>query len=366
MKLRCARTELNSAFQLAAGVASPRAVKPVLQNVLIDANDGIELLATDLEISLRVPVTGATVETAGRTLLPAQRVGGILRESQDEFLDLELAEEVLTISGSSSTFRVPCANPEEFPQIGSFPEKATVTLPCGDLQDMVKKTVFAAAHDTTRYSLNGVLLEVRTDKMKMVATDGRRLALVWRKSPAGTDQCAEVIIPTKALSLLGRVLTEEDETVDLCIEESQFFVRAKGATLIARLVEGSFPAYEDVIPKNCECKARVDAAGLLSAVRQASLMTSEDEPAIRMSFTAKELTVSGQSAEGGEATVKVPLEYDGKDLDISFNPVFVEDMLKVADVEEVRIEFREGRSQALFHPGANYLYVVMPVVKDEI
>ncbi|MFH0963538.1 MAG: DNA polymerase III subunit beta [Planctomycetota bacterium] len=365
MKLVCKRAPFAEVFQLAAAVAGTRGLKSVLQNVKIEARKGrVELISSDYEISMRLDATDVEVQRTGDALLPAARVAAILRESSQETVQLEVADGICVLSSENAEFRIPCDTSTDFPEVPSFQGDGTLEVAREDLRDMIRKTVFATAQDNTRYSLNGVLLSVKGSKMTMVATDGRRLAIVNRKAAKVTETPPNVIIPTKALHHLDRLMSDADERVALKVEERSILARVGRGTLVARLVDGHFPPYDEVVPKDCDKKVELPREPLLSAIRRAELVTTEDTRVVDLAFSEKGLHISASSSEAGQAWVDLPIEYAGDEVTVAFNPQFLEDVLKVADRDTITMELKDSRTQVLLRAGENYLYVVMPVIRS--
>jgi DNA polymerase-3 subunit beta len=198
----------------------------------------------------------------------------------------------------------------------------------------------------------------------MVATDGRRLAHIEKKckNRAGCDE--SVIVPTKALDEIIKVLTDDDEKIRLSIGENQVVAKTKSATVSTRLVEGHFPPYESVIPKDHDKKVDLNRERFHSAVRRAALLTSEESSSISLSFGKNELQVLSAAPSTGEARVKLSIEYSGAKVEMSFNPEFLSEFLRVLEDETVRMEFRDASSAGLLRAGKEFLYVVMPVSRE--
>ncbi len=260
---------------------------------------------------------------------------------------------------------MPSEDPANFPDLPTFAEEKYHELSAGALREMIRRTAFAAAAEMTRYSMTGVLWEVDEDHVKLVATDGRRLALAQGEAKAHGGHSTKgqmPVVPSKAMSLLERNLQDDDETVQVSVRPNEVLFRTERAVIYSRLVEGRFPDYRQVLPKKSATKVPLSVPAFTAAVRQAAIMTDEESKRVVFRFAKKMLTLQAQGANTGRSKVEMPIEYEGKALDIAFNPVFVIDMLKVlpADAELV-LELTDGNTPALFRSGANYLYLVMPL-----
>ncbi|KPJ62780.1 MAG: hypothetical protein AMS15_02775 [Planctomycetes bacterium DG_23] len=363
MKLRFAREALREAFQLAASVAGQRTTKPVLQNVKVETTEqGVIVSATDLEVAIRLSVVeGVEVLEQGQILLPASRVAGILRESPAGELELETVQSGCQIKGKDSVFKVLVEDPEEFPRLPSMQIEPALRIAAKDLVGMVRKTAFATAKESTRYALNGILFVITDHTLELAATDGRRLAVATLDLEKTEATLPPAIVPVKALTELERLPTQEEEAVEIKLEETQVFFKTERGLISSRLVEGNFPPHREVIPKDMDKKVKVRRESLLSAVRQAALLTTEEAKAVRLSLSPAKLTVSSKTPESGEAQVNLEVKYSGKPLEIGFNPDFLVDVLRAVEEEEIELEASEPTRPAVIRAGKDYLYVVMPL-----
>ena len=368
MKVKCDTAVLAESLALVSSVVPARSPKPVLANVKLVTGDGsLELMATDLEVGIRRTVTGVEVSEPGEVLLPAAQASNIVREATDKSIELAAEEKNCVISYSGATYNLPCDDPADFPEMPGFSEKNAITVRAGDLKLMIERTKFAAAREQARYALNGILFSLKGETLKLVATDGRRLALVKGKAKNKGGIEAEPIIPTKAMDLLDKLMTNPDEKIQVEVGDSHVVAQTAAGTLYSRLVEGHFPSYDEVIPKDCDKTLTIPTASLLSAVRRAALITTTEESrSVRFSLKKDALTLSTQTLEGRRATVTADgAKYSSESVDIAFNPDFFTDMLKVVGESEVNISFKDSASAALAKCGADYTYVIMPVQLQE-
>ena len=370
MKVICDRAALVEAVNLVGGVVVSRSPQPVLQCVKLTATEGqLMLAATDLEVGLRLGVDQVDVQKPGEALIPADKLVQIVRASQDPTLTLETNENKLHIRGKGSHFTVFGFDPKEAPAVRDFSEvKVDCEIEGGLLRTLIARTLFAAAAEHSRYAINGVLFERDGKKLRLVATDGRRLAVARGEAkPVGSkDGKVACIVPTKALNLLGKLIVDPEATVKMAIEENQAVFSigdgSEAGVLSTNLVEGAFPPFEDVIPKDQDKKVTFDAAELASAIRQAALLTNEESKGVRLSFSDKKLTLTSRAPEMGEAEIHMDLEkYDGDPLEIGFNPGFITDALKVVDGSEVIIELKAPNNPGVLRTGNDFTYVLMPV-----
>ncbi|MBI2901615.1 MAG: DNA polymerase III subunit beta [Planctomycetes bacterium] len=367
MKIKCSRVALHEAFSVAAMVVPQRTTIPAITNVKLSAlqqgkaGGCVELACTDLEFGLtyRVP---AEVKDEGTVVLPVARMAGILRESGDEEISIDSDGPLAHVRTSDSDFKVVGIDPAYFPTIPAFEDRGAVQIAIADLGDMIRKTQFAVSTEAVRYALTGQLLELRGKEIRVVASDGKRLAFIKnRASGKGEGKDVRVIVPTKTMNLLDKVFSDEDETVALNVEETQIRFRTKRAVIFSRLIEGNFPDYDAVIPTDRDKKIPLEREKFLSAVRKASLMTTDKARAVKFDFRKGKLILFTRAQDVGEARVEMPIAYSGEEIDVVFNPDYVADFLKASGEEAVELQLKDKTTAGLFRSGKEYLYVLMPL-----
>jgi DNA polymerase-3 subunit beta len=368
MKTKLPRQEFLDALTAIATVAGGRTTKPILGCVRIATEaDTVELSATDGEAALRIAVGSFAVDRPGQAVVPAERLLSIVREMPDAEIHLEADERHCIVRGAGSEFKVFVHPAAEFPAIPVFDDEPDLVVDGAQLWRMISLTIYAAARETGRYAINGVLWEKRGKKLFLIATDGRRLARAGGSVAQSTSGDFEAIIPAKALMVFERVFAPGREngewTVNVKVMPNQIVLRSGGRMLSSALVEGNFPKYDEVIPKDCNRVATINRVELHGAIKRAALLTSDEARAVKLSFEKGQLVITAQSPEQGEARVEMPIEFTGEPMAIGFNPGFVMDALRALPYENVRIELQES-----FRPGvlcgedkSEFLYVVMPV-----
>ena len=362
MKLKCGRATLYEAVQFAGALASTKMAKPILQNVkMVGEKKQLDVLATDLEVGIRFRLENVEIARPGALAVSASRLLGILRESPDEQMDIEVQEHKCTLRGADSTFEMLGDDPADFPEVPGMMESVQVELRRGDFTEMVDKTVFAAASESTRYALNGVCFIFAANQVEMVATDGRRLAYIRRKAKGVSADMGSIIVPPKTLQHVRRILTEEDKSVGMKVDENRVLFQTSRALVSSVLVEGHFPPYKEVIPKDSDKKATVKREAFLGAIRRAALLTTEEARSVRMDFDKDLVVLTSEAPEAGKAEVKLGLDYEGDKVSIAFNPTFVTDVLRVMASDEVVMEMKDASRPAVVHDGGDYTYVVMPI-----
>lgn len=398
MKVICDRGALLDAVGLVAAVVPLRTPSPHLSCVKVSATKvggvgQLTLSGTDAETSLHITLSQVDVEKPGEAAIPADKLRGIVQAEEGEpTLALEVEGDVCHIRGQNAHFRVFCYPAKELPPLPDFaaavsgkgPDVARTvfTAPAGDLLSLVTRTVFATARETSRYAINGVLLKRDGKSIEMVATDGRRLALqkatLTGQSGDGASGSVSCIVPTKALNMVQKLIRDETDVVRVAITDSRVFFAfsdaiagSKGsdapprAVLSSTLVEGVFPPYIDVIPREQDKKVTASRDDLSRAIRKASVLTNEESRGVRMNFSKadRRLRLSSRAPEMGEAEIDVPLsDYAGDDIEISFNPAFLADVLKVLDQDQVIVELKSSGKPGVIRSDDNdFVYVVMPV-----
>lgn len=384
MKVVCDRGALLDAINLVSGVVAARTPRPQLTCVKLAAQTtgsagSLTLSATDTEVSLTLQLESVDVQAPGEALVPADKLAQIVRaEDGEKTLTLEAKGDTTHITGHGAHFQLRGFMPDEFvevPGFGAFgPDASAGTVfqhQAASLEELIKRTLFAAARENSRYAINGVLMKRDGKKLEFVATDGRRLALA-RATLEEAGEAISCIIPSKALNMVSKLIDDAEESIAVAISDNKvlfgFGIEGDGKTgravLASNLVEGSFPPYEDVIPKDQNIKAVFDRDLLASAVRKAALLTNEESRGVRMAFGAadKKLELSSRVPEMGEARIEVDMkDFDGDDIEIGFNPQFVTDSLKVIDDDEITIELKAANKPGLLRCGPDFVYVVMPV-----
>lgn len=362
MNVLCNRPALQEALALVGAVAATRTPKPILQCLRLTATkEVLTLEGTDLEVSIRFTLPQVEVKEAGAALVPADRLAAIVRDSPDETLTLEVIEGACHIRGADSHFQIYGQDPKEFPPVPRFEGEPDFTVKTAVLRELIEKTRYAAARENTRYAINGVLWERRAKKLHLVSTDGRRLAQAIGPLDKAAGAEAAVIVPLKAVGIIDRLLHDPDEVVQVKVEPNQLLLSTARALLGSALVEGHFPKYDEVIPRDCDKRVTLAPDELLSAVRRAALLTNEESKGIRLGFTADALCLTGRSPERGEAEIHMKVSYDGEPIEIGFNPNFLMDALKVVGTAEVTLELKDPIKPGLLKAGGNFLYVIMPV-----
>jgi DNA polymerase-3 subunit beta len=359
MKAVFDREGLLTAFQVASAVVPSRTTKPILKNVKLTAAP---------EQTVLLEVRGVQVEDAGACLLPTSEVLAILRELRAAELRLEADDQRTLIVGDGSEFELPGEDPALFPDVPTFGTAAHHQLGAGQLREMINRTLFAAAVESSRYAMTGCLWELEGDKARLVATDSKRLAVVeGTGTPHGnhTTEGQSHVVPSKVMALLEKNLTDPDEAISVRFSANDVLFKTARAELHGRLVEGRFPPYKAVLPKQTPIKIPLGVAALLSACRQAAILTDDDTRGVDFEFTPGKLTLKARVADKGRAKIELPTSHQGKSFTVTFDPKLIIDMLRVMPGDaEVSLEMADPSSVALFKADRHYSYIVMPLARD--
>jgi len=335
---------------------------PILANLLLETDkDRVKLTATDLDIGISSRVS-TKLKAEGSITVPAKKLLDIIKELPDENTVTILLKKnnMITIDCGKAHFKIIGLPKDEFPQLPEFKNKESLTIPQKLLKEILTLTNFAVSKDETRYVLNGVLFIIKKDKIRTVATDGKRLALAEKKLPEKTLLDKRAIVPAKTVQEVSRMLQEEGD-VKIQFSESQIFFDLGTTNIISRLIEGDFPNYEQVIPEEKEEKAEIDRQQFLAAVKRANLFTNPDSLAVKVDVSKNKMIISKNAPFIGEVKEEMPIKYNGKAMSIGFNPSYVIDVLKNLTDDEIGLELEGPDGPGVIRKGGEYIYVVLPM-----
>ncbi len=373
MKVRIGRDELLTGLQRVQGVVEKRNTMPILSNILLEAKqDGAEIVATDLEIGMR-GLYKATVVQAGGITISARKLFEIIKELPPGEIELTSGENNWTaIQAGKSQFKIVGLPSTDYPALPAIEREGLTPLSGEGLLELIRKTLFAAGDNDARYILNGLLVTlVSTDRkttLRLVGTDGHRLAVaeqeVGSAAGKGIPQEIKAIIPKKAAQEMRRLLEEggDGEPV-IGFAKNLMIFRKSGLLLTSRLMEGNYPNYQQVIPKDGGKRIGVHRLELESALRRVSVLSKEKASAVKVSFTPGKMTLFSSSPDYGEATEELPARYEGEALSAGFNARYLLDVFSVMDGESVSLQMETPLSPCLIQepesPG--FKCVVMPI-----
>ncbi|MFH1258317.1 MAG: DNA polymerase III subunit beta [Elusimicrobiota bacterium] len=369
-KIICSKSELLRGVALIQSAISPKVTLPILSNFLVEVkNNKIKLSATDLQIGVSCIIKGEIL-SEGYLILPAKRVADIIRELPEK--DIEIFSE----QSEKETFNVyiKCGKTrftlteillEDYPVLPEFKEEKSFAIGKEILKEIVKKTIFATSVDETRFMLNGLYFVSEEKNLKVVATDGRRLAYVNKKDVLSVSMAVKSIIPTKTINELIRILaSEEEETVRLSMDENQIAFKIGQTVLVSRLIDAIFPNYEQVIPKEIQIKIKLNTDELLSATRRVAILSGErTSQSVKYRFSENKLRIIASFPGVGEAEDELEVVYQGEPIEVVYNPNYVLDVLKNIEAKEIELQLSNPLSPGIVRPAEqeDYLCVLMPL-----
>lgn len=372
MKLRIAREELLTALQRVQGVVEKRNTMPILSNILLEAKpDGVDILATDLEIGMR-GLYKASVQEPGSITLSARKLYEILKELGSGEIELVTSENNwATIRAGKSQFKVVGLSSSEYPALPAIEREGLTPLAGSGLLQLIRKTLFAVGDNDARYILNGLLVTLTTAEKKttlrLVGTDGHRLAVAEQEvgATSGKDTPKEIkaIIPKKAAHEMRRLLEEGDGEPLIGFTKNLLIFRKSGLLLTSRLMEGNYPNYQQVIPKEQGKRVTTEKAELEGALRRVAVLSRDKTNAVKVTFSSGHMTLFSSNPDFGEATEELPARYGGETLTTGFNARYLLEVLGVIDGETVSLQMDTPLSPCLIRePGnAGFTCVVMPI-----
>ena len=367
MQFVISRNALQKELAFVQGIVERKNTIPVLANILIESagEDSIRISGTDLDVTIRCDADAQEITSQGAICVPARKLFDIARLLPDAPVSFRKEEnEWVTVECDRSKFRLPGVSKETFPELPGF-KSTPLKLPASMLKLLIDRTIFAITQEEGRYTLSGAKFELDKKNVRMVTTDGHRLAYVSTDNAGVTGDGLEVLIPRKTLAELTKLTADFDGDINLGADENHVYFEIGSRLLISRMLSGQFPNYEMVMPKNNDRSAAFDTLSLNQAIRRVALMADDRSRAIRMHLTKEQLLISSQNAEEGEARETIATDFDGEETEIGFNAQYLLDFLNVVGSERVNFEFKDGNSQAQLRPvtedNYDYRYVIMPM-----
>ena len=361
MKFSISKEKFLAGLLQVQNVVSTRTTLPILSNVLIEANEaGLRLTTTDLDVGISGQVE-ASVEVPGAATLPARRLATIIKELPADEVLVEIDDNaVASIECGPSFFKILGLDSEEFPPLPELDDAKEFKFGQKTLKDGLKKTAYAISTDETRYVLNGINCTFRENTMTLVATDGRRLAMVDHELEFPESNEAAVIIPTKAVNELQRLL-KDDGDLTMLVGQNQISFELNGTRLVSKLIDGSYPNYRQVIPGEPKHRIPLDRETFLESVARVSLLANDKSNSIKLEFSEDSIAIMANSPEIGEAKETITVKYKGPDMAIAFNPEFLMAPLRNLDADEVFLELIDEMSPGVIKINVPFLYVLMPM-----
>ncbi len=361
MKILILKERFLEGLQLVQNVVSTRTTLPVLSNVLLRAQDDeLSLSTTDLDTGIRASV-GAKVDRPGAITLPARRLFSIVRELGAPEVSVDVDKYSATIRAGAATFRIMGLPEEDFPPLITPEAAVEFTLDQKVFKEMLRQTAYAMSAEESRYVLNGLLLSFREGKLTIVATDGRRLALVEHEVEIPRPSEVDAILPSKAVHELLRILGDEGQA-QIAVSDNQFAFTVGSTYLVSKRIEGNYPNYRQVIPSESTERITLERELLLTTVRRISLLSSDKSNSVKLNLTKGNLDITSATPDVGDARESMAVKYKGKDFTIAFNPEYLMDPLKNLDSDEVHLDFSDELSPGVIrYADRPFLYVIMPM-----
>jgi DNA polymerase-3 subunit beta len=361
MKFSASKEKLLEGLQQVQNVVSTRTTLPILSNVLLQADGNeVHLTTTDLDVGVRGSFE-ASVEKAGATTLPARRLFNIIRELPSSEISIDIdGKNAASIRSGQSYFKILGLPEEEFPPLPKFENAKVVTIPQKIFRDGLRKTAYAISTDETRYVLNGVLFSFKENKLTLVATDGRRLAMVDIELEFPRSHEADIIVPTKAVTELQRLLTDDGD-VKVSVGSGQVAFDLNKTLLVSKLIEGNYPNYKQVIPSEAKERVTLERETFLNSLRRVALLASDKSNSIKLSFSKNNIDITANTPEVGEAKESLPVQYKGREFSIAFNPEFLMAPLRNLGEDEIFLDLIDEMSPGVVKIQTPFLYVIMPM-----
>jgi len=363
MKFNTTKDVLLKGIQTVQSAIGTKTNLPILMNILMEGNDeSVVMTTTDLDIGIisAIPIKPAMT---GSITVPAKKFLDIVKELPDsEPISFSVKKNnLINIDCERNSFKMMGLPKEEFPQVPEAKTKESIVLPQKTLKRMLSMTSFAISHDEARYVLNGVLMIIKPAFLRIVATDGRRLAVIEEAMQLPKTLERKMIVPTKAINELVRTLGDEGD-VRIFFNDNQAFFDIGSIRLVSRLIDGEFPNYEQVVPKEHKEKIVIDREKFLAGIKRVALFTNAESMAIRIDLTADKMVLSKKDlTQLGEARVELDVAYKGKDLSVGFNPGYLIDLLKNMSDASVSLEITDSEKPGVVRIGSHYTYVVLPM-----
>lgn len=366
MHFKIGKTTFLKELSFVQGVVERKSTIPILSNLLIDAQGGeLRIRGTDLDLSLST-AGDAEVKEEGAVCVQAKKLFEIVRALPESDIEIRCnGQDQMTLVCERSRFRMPWVAKESFPEVQEF-RGEPIEIPAEMVRTFISRTAFAITNEESRYSLNGAKFELSAENLRMVATDGHRLAFIEKQgSFALNGKKLDVIIPRKTLAELAKLCAETDESVVFGYDDNHLYFRVGRRLLSSRLLSGQFPNYEMVLPKDNQHRLLIESARIAGAIRRVALMADERSHLIKFEIAAGQMNITSQAADVGEAGETIPVEYDGAQISVGFNAQYLNEFFNVVQDGQVAFEFKDGNSQAQIRPQVDgdydFRYVIMPM-----
>ncbi|GBD97434.1 MAG TPA: DNA polymerase III subunit beta [Nitrospirae bacterium] len=366
MKLKIQKEAIQNALQGIQGIVDKKTTMPILSHFLLKAGKTASLMATDLDIALKGPLDAEILEEGG-LCIPAKKLFEIAREVEGEILLEAQENNWIKVTSGKSTFKLMGLPEEDFPALPEVTKSEELTIKAGTLKDMIEKTIYATGESDTRYTLNGLLMHFIPKKkeieFKVIGTDGHRLSAITVNIEGTVTEEKKLILPKKAAMELKKLIEGSSDNITIYIDKNHIFFSTDDVVLTSRLIEGTYPNYEQVIPKNNEKKVVVEKIAFLKALRRTSIMSREKTNAVRLDLEAGKITLISMNPDIGEAREEIAAEYKDEPMTVGYNARYLMDILQAMEGETVTMELQEPLSPTLLlsPDSKGYICVAMPM-----
>jgi len=360
MKFKVQKGNLVNVIQIVQNVITSKSALPILSNILIETQSNVlRLTATDLDIGITCAIP-VDIQEQGAITVPAKRFSDIIKEFPLDVISIATKKNnQVNIDSDMCQFKIMGLAKEDFPRLPEFKDKKVIKIDQGVFKQMLSLTSFAVSLDETRYVLNGILLKINKGVLTLVSTDGKRLAIAERKLTIDTDLEISIIVPIKTIHELNRNLKDEGE-LSFVVGNNQALFDLGEVAIVSRLIEGEFPDYKQVVPAPSDNKMKVDRNQFLLAVKRAALLATPDYQAVKLEIFKNKLVISKATPDVGEFHEELAVEYQGKELVIGFNPIYLMDILKHLNEDTVNLELTDGEKPGVIR-FSGYVYIVLPM-----
>ena len=361
MKFKIVRSTFIEGLKSVQNIVAGKGSLPILQNVLIEAiGKELTLTTTDLDISIKSRVECTVIES-GLSTLPVKLLFNTILKAPEGEIEVDIdAKDKATIKAGSSRTTLNGKPEAEFPRMNTDEDSSEYTISSTVMKEMLRKTAYAASQDDTRRTLKGVLMSFKEGKLTMVATDGRRLAMVENEVEFPINAEKDIVLPSKAVQELLRSLSGDDN-MKVVVQKNKICFELNNVIIYSKLMDDAYPNYRQVIPKDTAETIKIDRQKLLDALDRASVMTMDEAHSTKLTFENNKLIVTSAASEIGEAKDVVPIKYAGEKIEIMFNPTYVMDPLKAIDEDVIIFQLKNGHSPAMIKCSVPFLYVLMPL-----
>jgi len=361
MNFSCNAKLLLKGVTLISGICHSKTTKAILQDIRLNVlNNYIELIGTDLEVAIRYKIYDSSIVVPGHVAIPAAKLLNILREISASDVEFSSEQRVCSIKTVDSNFKLISDDPDEFPLIPEYDFETAMIIDSVVFKCIANKTIFAVARDLSCYAYNGVLIELYENGIKFIATDGRRLAIAGNVDNSQTNVTSSAIVQIKGINQIIKNI-EDGQKVLLKIINNQFIMKIDEIEIASRLLEGEFPKYREVIPQDNAFCIQVNKDNLYSALRKVSITAGTEVRSVQFIFTKNNLKLYSQQEGIGESECDVPIQYGGDKFEITFNPDFIADYLRVLDSGNVMFCLKDESSSCLLKNNESDFYIVMPI-----